>query len=245
MNPLRTLATTRRVLQQLRHDPRTMILVIGVPILLMTILKFLFDGQPHIYQMTAPLLLGIFPLFIMFLITSIATLRERTSGTLDRLMTQPISKLDFVFGYALAFSIVGLVQAAIVTIYTLTVLDVSVAGGLGLVLVTSFFAAFLGTALGLFVSAFARNEFQAVQLVMPILMPQVLLCGLFVPRDQMASGLERISNLLPLTYSVDAMREVAQHANWTADLTINLLVVLAFGIGVLLLGTVTIRRQEK
>lgn len=244
MSIRRTLATTKRVLQQLRHDPRTLALIVGVPILLMVILKFVFEERPQIYDGIAPVLLGIFPLFIMFLVTSIATLRERTSGTLDRLMTQPISKLDFVFGYALAFSLVGLVQASIVTLVTLNLLDVSVAGGVIPVLITSFFAAFLGTSLGLFVSAFARNEFQAVQLVMPILMPQVILCGLFIPRDQMATGLESISNLLPLTYSVEAMKEVAFNPEWTADLTRFLGIIGGFGVAVLLLGTITIKRRE-
>lgn len=244
MSIKRTFATTRRVLQQLRHDKRTLALIMGVPILLMVILKFVFENQPAIYNNIAPILLGIFPLFIMFLVTSIATLRERTSGTLDRLMTQPISKLDFVFGYALAFSLVGLAQAVFVTFVTLNFLDVELVGTAGLILLTSFFAAFLGTSLGLFVSAFARNEFQAVQLVMPILMPQVILSGLFIPRQQMAEKLETVSNFLPLTYSVEAMKAAATNTGWSSDLTNNLLVVVSFGVVILILGTITIRRRE-
>jgi len=183
-------------------------------------------------------------LLMMFLITSITTLRERTTGTLDRLMAGPISKLDFMFGYAIAFSLLGLVQASLVSGVTLGFLGVTVEGGAFRLIVAAVTAAFLGTSLGLFVSAFATSEFQAVELVMPILMPQVLLCGLFVARDHMADWLEKISDFLPLTYSVDAMKQVSNHADWTSDLTHDLLIILGFAIVALVLGSVTIRRRE-
>ena len=244
MSITRTLTTTNRVLRQLRHDPRTLTLIMLVPVVLLTLLKYVFQDSPLLFNHTAPILLGIFPLFIMFLVSSIATLRERTSGTLDRLMTGPIAKTDLIFGYALAFSLVGLVQAALASILMLGLLDVTVLGGTIPAIITAVFAAFLGTTLGLFVSAFARNEFQAVQLVMPILMPQVLLCGLFVDRSSMARPLELLSNILPLTYSVDAMKQVSLYAPWPWALTKDLAVVLGFGVVVLLLGAATIRRQE-
>lgn len=240
----RSLATTNRVLKQLRHDPRTTGLILLVPVFLIVILKYVFEQQPQTFNHIAPILLGIFPLVIMFLVTSIATLRERTSGTLDRLMTQPITKLDFVSGYARAFSAVGLIQASLVSLVTLGVLGVTVQGGTIPVLITAIAAAFLGTSLGLFVSAFARNEFQAVQLVMPIIMPQILLCGLFVPRQDMATWLQKISDILPLTYSVDAMQQVAMNPTWTSQLTKDLVIVVCFGIVALLLGAITIKRQE-
>ena len=245
MSARKTLATTKRVLNQLHHDKRTIGLVLLVPVLLITLLKYVFNGQPQQFNMIAPIILGIFPLIMMFLVTSIATLRERTSGTLDRLMTMPMGKLDLIFGYALAFSLVGLVQACITSFVTLGLLDVPVMGGTILILITATCAAFLGTTLGLFVSAFARNEFQAVQLVMPIVMPQVLLCGLFVARDQMARPLELLSDILPLTYSVDAMQQVALHTNWTTTLTKDLLIVCGCGVVALTLGAVTIKRQER
>ncbi len=219
-------------------------MVLLIPALLITLLKYVFHNEPQIFSGLAPIILGVFPLMMMFLITSIATLRERKSGTLDRLMTQPMSKLDFIFGYAIAFSLVGLVQASIASFVTLELLGVEVAGGAIPLLITAILAAFLGTTLGLFVSAFARNEFQAVQLVMPIMMPQVLLCGLFTPRDQMAGLLHWLSGVFPLTYSVDAMRQVALHPEWTATLTRDLLIVLGFGVAALVLGAITIRRQE-
>jgi len=179
-----------------------------------------------------------------FLVTSITTLRERTTGTFDRLMTQPISKLDVIFGYALAFSLLGLVQATLVSSVTVGLLGVTVAGGTLPLLISAVITAFLGTALGLFVSAFATSEFQAVELVMPIIMPQILLSGLFVARDQMSSFLHSLSDYLPLTYSVDAMNQITNHASWNSDLTRDLVIILACAVVALILGSVTIRRQE-
>jgi ABC-2 type transport system permease protein len=219
-------------------------MIMVVPVILLTLLKYVFNDRPLMFNSIAPILLGIFPLIMMFLITSIATLRERKSGTLDRLMTYPMSKLDFVFGYALAFSIVGFVQAVLTCVVTLWPLGVDIQGSPQPILVTAVAAALLGTSLGLFVSAFARNEFQAVQLVMPIIMPQVLLCGLFIARDQMARPLELLSDVFPLTYSVDAMKQAANNSVWTGKLTNDLMIVVGFGIVSLILGSVTIRRQE-
>jgi len=244
MSVRRTAATSGRVLLQLLHDPRTIGLIIVVPCVLITLLKYVFNGQPLVFNSVAPMILGIFPLLMMFLVTSIATLRERKTGTLDRLMTMPISKLDIVFGYAGAFSLLALVQASVVSAVTLGLLGVTVLGGTVSVLLAAVLAAFLGTSLGLFVSAFATSEFQAVELVMPILMPQILLCGLFVPRDQMARLLQWLSDAFPLTYSVDAMRQITTHVTWTGVFVRDLLIVVGCAILALILGSVTIRRQE-
>lgn len=244
MSLAKTFATAGRVLLELRHDPRTLALILLVPCLLIVILKYVFQNKPALFNNIAPMILRIFPLLMMFLITSITTLRERTSGTLDRLMTSPISKLDLIFGYVLAFSFVGLIQACLASFVTLGLLGVTVLGGTLPVLIAAVLAAILGTALGLFVSAFATSEFQAVELVMPILMPQILLCGLFVARDQMALVLRWLANILPLTYSVDAMRQATLHAGWSATFSRDLLVVALFAIAALILGSLTIRRQE-
>jgi ABC-2 type transport system permease protein len=244
MSPRKIVATAGRVLSQLRHDHRTVGLMLVLPCVLLTILKYVFDGSPQLFNSIAPMMLGIFPLFMMFLVTSITTLRERTTGTLDRLMAGPISKLDFMFGYAIAFSLIGLVQASLVSFVTIGLLGVEVEGSMVQLILAAVTAAFLGTSLGLFVSAFARSEFQAVELVMPILMPQVLLGGLFIARDQMHEVLQRISDFLPLTYSIDAMQQVTLYADWTSDFTRDLLVIAGFGVAALVLGSITIRRQE-
>ena len=243
MSIRKTITTAIRVLRQLKHDPRTLVLILGVPCFLMWLLGYIFNGDPDAFDRIAPIILGIFPLLMMFLVTSIVTLRERTTGALDRLMTMPMSKLDLLFGYAIAFSLVGLVQAILVGYVTFSLLDVSIEGSFYVLLLAVVAAAFLGTTMGLFISAFATSEFQAVQLVMPILMPQVLLCGLFIPIAAMEEPLQWVSFFLPLTYSVDAMQQVALNAEWTTDLSKDLLIVVLFGILSLVAGSLTIRRQ--
>jgi ABC-2 type transport system permease protein len=215
-----------------------------VPCGLLIIFRFVFQGNLAVYNSIAPMILGIFPLTTMFLITSIATLRERTIGTLDRLMTYPISKLDFVFGYALAFALLSLVQALLASAVVLGVLRVTVMGGTVAVLISAVVAALLGTSLGLFMSAFATSEFQAVQFLPAFIFPQLLTCGLFVARDHMAVVLQWFADIMPLTYSVDAMKQVTLHSQWTGILTRDLLVVVGFGVVALILGSTTIKRRE-
>ena len=236
-----TLAVTLRVLAQLRRDPRTIVLIVGVPCLLETLLKELFRGGPVFQHAGAPLL-GLFPFVTMFLVTSITMLRERTSGTLERLMTMPLAKLDLLAGYGLAFALVAVVQATIVSLLAFGVLDLHVAGPRILVVALAVANAVLGTALGLFVSAFAQSEFQAVQFMPAMVFPQILLCGLFVGRDQMATWLRWISDALPLTYAYDAL---AHTANDTLDgrFAVDVVVVVGCIVLALALGAVTLRRR--
>ncbi len=245
MSMRKTLATTLRVLEQLSHDPRTLVMVLVVPSILLIILRYVYDGEQLVFDSIAPMILGIFPLIMMFIITSIATLRERTIGTLDRLMTFPLSKLDFIFGYAIAFALLALLQAVIASTVVLGLLGVTVLGGTLPVLISAVVAALLGTSLGLFMSAFATSEFQAVQFMPAFVFPQLLTCGLFVARDHMATVLQWFANVMPLTYSVDAMKQVTLHATWTGALTRDLVIVIAYGAVVLVLASLTIRRKER
>lgn len=243
MSAGKTLATASRVLRQLRHDRRTIALILVIPPLLLALLKYVFAGQAQTFNAIAPPLLGVFPIIMMFLITSIATLRERRGGTLERLMTMPISKLDFIMGYAIAFSLVAAVQAAITALVLVYPLGVEIAGGTWLAILGAVLSALLGTALGLFASALARTEFQVIQFMPAFILPQLLLCGLFVARDQMSDVLEWISNILPLTYSVDLLQQISWHAEWSNRHTTDIVVIVAATIAALLLGAVTIRRR--
>jgi len=202
-------AVAARVLTQLRRDPRTIALILGVPCVLETLLKEIFAGRSEVFQHTGAPLLGLFPFVTMFLVTSITMLRERTSGTLERLMTLPLGKLDLLAGYGAAFAVVAAVQSAVVSALTFGALGLDVQGSRPLVAALAVANAVLGTALGLFVSAFARSEFQAVQFLPATVFPQILLCGLFVPRGQMAGWLRWLSDALPLTYAYDALAHAA------------------------------------
>jgi ABC-2 type transport system permease protein len=242
MNPTVTLATARRVLNQLRHDHRTLAMLIVVPCVLLSLLAWVFDGTRTFDSVGAPLL-GIFPFVIMFLVTSVATLRERTSGTLERLLTLPIAKLDLLVGYALAFGLVAVVQATVAATLAVTVLGLEVAGPFWLLLVVAVLDALLGMALGLLVSAFAATEFQAVQFMPAFVLPQFLLCGLLVPRERMDDVLRVVSDVLPLSYAVDAMRNISTQqgvdSGALGDLSVvGLAIVLALG-----LGAATLRRR--
>ncbi|MCX4724750.1 ABC transporter permease [Streptomyces sp. NPDC090052] len=243
MNVTHTLATTSRVLRQLRHDPRTIALLLLIPAVMITLLRYVFDASPQTFNSIGASLLGIFPLITMFLVTSIATLRERTSGTLERLLSLPIGKADIIAGYALAFGLLAIVQSALATALSVWLLDLNVTGSPWLLLLVALLDALLGTALGLFVSAFAASEFQAVQFMPAVIFPQLLLCGLFTPRNQMQPLLEGLSNVLPMSYAVDAMNQVMHHSAVTATFVRDIGIVGGCALLVLTLGAATLRRR--
>lgn len=242
MSIRRIWATARRILAQLLHDPRTIALMILAPCLLMTILKYVYHNQPQVFQQVAGSLLGVFPMLVMFLITSVATLRERTSGTLERLLILPITKLEFILGYAKAFGIAALVQAVLVSTFAIGPLGLRVAGSQLMLILVAILDALLGLSIGLFVSSFAKTEFQAVQFLPAVLFPQLLVSGLLAPRDSMPEFLHIISNFLPLTYAVDATKIVISGEGAIGR---DLLLIALFLVVLLLAGAVTLKRKTK
>ena len=241
MSPRILFAVAGRVLVQLRRDHRTLAMLLVLPCLLISLLWWMFEDTP-VFDMVGPALLAMFPFIVMFLVTSVTTLRERSSGTLERLLAMPMGKLDFLLGYGVAFGAIAAVQSALAVALSVGLLGLDVQGPIWLLTVVAVVDAVLGSALGLLVSAFAQTEFQAVQFMPLIVIPQILLCGLFVPRDQLPDVLEVISNLLPLSYAVDAMQTLTASAE-TADVWADLAVVAAFAAGALGLGAATLRRR--
>ncbi|MFJ7768171.1 ABC transporter permease [Streptomyces sp. NPDC097107] len=239
----RTTATATRVLRQLSHDPRTIALLMLTPCVMLFLLRYVFDGSPRTFDSIGASLLGILPLITMFLVTSIATLRERTSGTLERLLAMPLGKGDLIAGYALAFGALAIVQSALATGLTVWFLGLDVTGSPWLLLLVALLDALLGTALGLFVSAFAASEFQAVQFMPAVIFPQLLLCGLFTPRDRMHPALEAVSDVLPMSYAVDGMNEVLRHTDMTTAFVRDALFVAGCALLVLALGAATLKRR--
>ncbi|HYH34900.1 MAG TPA: ABC transporter permease [Nocardioides sp.] len=243
MSPRTLLAVTGRVLAQLRRDHRTLAMLLVVPCLLMSLLWWMFDELPgDMFDRIGPGLLALFPFIIMFLVTSVTTLRERSGGTLERLLAMPMGKLDFLGGYALAFGLVAAVQSGLAVALSVLLLDLDLAGPVWLLTVVAVADAVLGTALGLLVSAFAGTEFQAVQFMPVVVIPQILLCGLFVPRTALPGVLEAVSDALPLSYAVDAMQELTRTAD-TAAVWGDLAVVAGFALAGLALGAATLRRR--
>lgn len=244
MNGRRLFATAGRVLTQLRHDPRSIALMLIAPSLLVGLFAWLFSEQDGVFDQFGGAILALFPFIVMFLVTSITTLRERRSGTLERLMTTPLEKADFILGYALAFGLMAVLQAVITVSFAVGVCGLDVDGPLwqlGLVAVVD---ALLGTALGLLASAFAQTEFQAVQFMPLLVFPQIILGGLFMPRDQMPDVLYAISDWLPLSYAIDTINAVtAGDEEW--DVFGPLLIVVAFAVGALVLAALTLRRRTR
>jgi ABC-2 type transport system permease protein len=239
----RTRATAQRVLLQLRHDPRTIALLLVVPCVLEILVHALFTDRPQVFQELGVPLLGLFPFIAMFIVTSITMLRERVSGTLERLLTTPIARGDLLVGYGLAFALVAAVQATLVSVLSFGLLGLDAGHATLAVVVLAIANAVLGMTLGLFASAFARTEFQAVQFMPAFVLPQILLCGLIVPRDQMAGWLEAISAVLPLTYAYDALARLASSDPVGARFWVDLAVILGFTALSLTLGAATLRRR--
>jgi ABC-2 type transport system permease protein len=249
LSPRLTAATARRVLRQLRHDHRTIAMMLVLPSLLLGLLYLLWKdvptlpGQPGVFDRVGLTMLGVFPFVVMFLVTSIAMLRERTSGTLERLMTTPLARLDLLLGYGLAFGLMAALQALVTVTVATTVYDLDVAGSIWLVVLIAVVDAVLGVALGLLASAFARSEFQAVQFMPVIVLPQFFLCGLLVAREQMAGWLQAISDVLPLTYAVEALQEVGRSAAETGTMWRDVAVVAGAALLALALAAATLRRR--
>ncbi|QIK68295.1 ABC transporter permease [Nocardioides sp. HDW12B] len=247
-----TLAVAARVLRQVRRDHRTLAMLVVLPSVVLTLLWWMFREVPTVvgspFDSLGPPLLAIIPFIVMFLVTSVTTLRERTSGTLERLLSMPVGKLDLLGGYAVAFGLLALVQSTLAVAVCVGLLGLAVEGPVAVLVVVAVADAVLGTALGLLVSAFAATEFQAVQFMPLVVIPQILLCGLFVPTDQMPSVLGAVASVLPLTYAVEAMQAVAGGGSSTwdgvaGDVGVDLLVVLAFAVVALGLGAATLRRR--
>ena len=237
-----TWATARRVLDQVRRDRRTVALMLVVPSLLLTLFKYVFEDQPETFDRVGGPLVGLFPFIIMFLITSITMLRERTTGTLERLMSLPLSKLDLLAGYGIAFALVAAVQASVTAAVAFGLLGLDVEGSIPVVVALAVLNALLGVALGLLASAFAQTEFQAVQFLPAFVLPQILLCGLLVPRDRMAEALEWLSVLLPLTWAYDGLARAVAVGD-AALIARDAAIVVGVTLLALALGAATLRRR--
>jgi ABC-2 type transport system permease protein len=245
MNPTIALAVFLRVVRQLQRDPRTVALLLGVPIVLLALVRFIVNAADPTFDRFGLPLLGIFPLTSMFLVTSIAMLRERTSGTLERQLTLPMAKADLLAGYGLAFGAVAVVQAAIAVAVGVALLGLETAGPIWAVVLLAVGNAVLGMAMGLFVSAFAATEFQAVQFMPAFLLPQLLLCGLVVTRDQMATPLHWLSSVLPMTFAFEGLDELRASSSFTAEAATDLVVVALMAVAALGLGAATLRRRTE
>lgn len=238
----RSWAVAVRVWQQLSHDHRSVALIVVMPTVLITFFYWVYESRPDIFGMIGPALIGLFPFTIFFLITSVTMVRERTSGTLERLMTTPLARGELIAGYAIALGVASFAQAAVTTGASMWFFDLELEQPWG-VLLFAVVSSVVGTALGLLASAFARTEFQAVQFMPLAIIPQFLLCGLLVPREDMATPLYWLSEVLPLSHLTDAFALLAVEADFSQELLIDLGILVLFAVVFLTLASLTLRRK--
>ena len=218
-----------------------MVLILLVPIVVMTIIWVSFP-ETGTLDYIAPALLGTFTLFFVFLLTGISFLRERSQGTMERLMASPVSRIDIVLGYILGFSLFAVAQSLIILLFTIFVLQVQYQGALWQIFVFLIIITVMALNLGLFASTFARTEFQVVQFIPLVIVPQVLLGGIFWPVEQMPTYLEYIAKVLPLTYAVDGLKGIMLQGQTLLGVSLDLGVLVAFAIALIVLGAVALRR---
>jgi ABC-2 type transport system permease protein len=249
LSPQAYLATTGRILRQLAGDHRSVAMILVVPSIIITLMYFMFQNAPHRPGAPSPfnnaclIMLGVFPLIIMFLITSITMQRERVSGTLERILTTPLRRLDLLAAYGTAFSIAAAAQASLACVVAFWLLGFETAGNPMLVFAIAIINAVLGVGLGLLCSAFARTEFQAVQFMPVVIVPQLLLCGIIVPRALLPEWLQWISNALPASYALEALQQVGANADLTATAARDIAIVVGFAVVALCLAAATLRRR--
>jgi ABC-2 type transport system permease protein len=231
----------RRIMQQLRHDPRTIALLLVVPSALVGLLAWSLVNRPGNFDALGPRLLGVFSLTVMFLVTSVTTLRERTNGTLERLLTMPLAKAELILGYAGAFGVVAIVQSALVSTLSYSWYGLAHQGIPWRISAVALCAGLLGTAFGLALSALAKTEFQAVQFMPAFILPQLLLCGLMVPVAQLPTGMRNVADVLPMTAAVHAITP-AQTTSYYAE---QFAVMVAYIVVALIAGSTTLRRRTK
>jgi ABC-2 type transport system permease protein len=230
-----------RLMRQLVRDRRTLGLILIVPLVVMSLIGLSFPEE-DILDYIAPAMLATLALFFSFLLTGISFLRERSQGTMERLMASPVSRLDIVIGYLFGFFIFALTQTLIVVLFTIYVFDINFLGDLWQILVFQIVVITGSVTLGIFTSTFARNEFQMVQFIPLILFPQVFLCGVIWPVEQMPDYLQWLSKMLPLTYAVDGLREIMLSGANLIDVGFELGMLVGFMVSVSILAALTLRR---
>ncbi|MBI4329573.1 MAG: ABC transporter permease [Chloroflexi bacterium] len=238
----RTLAIAQRLVRQIRRDRRTMALMVVAPVVVLTLIGLSFAERSQVLDFIAPAVLATFSLLFVFLLTGIGFLRERASGTLDRLLATPVGRFDLLVGYLLGFLGFAALQALIILLYTVYVLNVTFRGNLWEVILFLLVLTATSVNLGIFVSTFAHNEFQVMQFIPLLLAPQIFLSGIFLRVGEMPGYLQAIATVLPLRYAVDGLRALMLEGAHLPDVARELAILVGIGVVVLGLASLTVRR---
>jgi ABC-2 type transport system permease protein len=238
-----TFAIALRVMLQVVRDRRTIALIFIAPLLIATIAGFSIADKITL-DMASPGILATLILFFGFLITGISFLRERTQGTLERMLVSPISRMDIVAGYLLGLLVFALLQTLVMFFYMVYVIGIHYQGNLWQILIFQVLIGINAVSLGTFFSAFARNEFQMVQFIPIVIIPQVFTSGLFIPVNQLPVVLEWMSKFLPLTYGVEGIKALMLQGQSLLDIGKDIGILAAFAVTFLVLAALTLKQKS-
>lgn len=228
----------RRILLGLRGDRRTLALVVVVPIFVIWLFSEIFERP----EFAAPALLGVFVFFLTYILTAIGFLRERTAGTLERLLVSPISRNGLVLGYVIGFGYLATVQSLVLAGSGVVFLDIEFEHGVWLFLLIELLGAFTALGIGIVLSLFAQNEFQVMQFIPAIISPQVILGGAFVPIEDMPEYLEFAARLFPITYLIDGMDYVIFDAGTAQEFWFAVVVLAIYTVASIAVASLVVRQ---
>jgi ABC-2 type transport system permease protein len=231
----------RRSIQQLARDHRTIGLIIIVPLVIASLIGVSIPNKAMLNQ-TLPALLATLILFFGFLLSGISFLRERSQGTRERLMASPVSRLDIILGYLIGFLLFAIIQTLVLFFYTVYVINVDFLCELWQIILFQVLIGILSVCLGIFISAFARNEFQMIQFIPLIIVPQVFICGVLFPVNTLPDWLQWIARFLPLTYGVDGIRAMMLEGKGLVDIGKEIAVLAGYAIALMALAGISLRR---
>ena len=238
----RKLAIAARIAREIRRDRRSLALIIGAPIIVMSLIGFSFQDQKSVLNEVAPALIATMAMFFVFVLTGISFLRERSQGTLERLLSTAVSRSDLLIGYLAGFLIFALAQSIIILMYTLFVVDVDYAGKIWDIIAILLIVTIASVSMGIFISTFAKNELQVVQFIPLLIAPQIFLSGMILPTSQLPKYFQVVSGALPLTYVNRALRDIILRGASLTDVSTEITVLILFAIGMLTAAAITVRK---
>ena len=215
----RKFAIAGRIVREIRRDRRSVALIIGAPIIVMSLIGFSFQDQKSVLNQVAPALIATMAMFFVFVLTAISFLRERSQGTLERLLSTAVTRSDLLVGYLAGFLLFALIQSIIFLMVTVA-----------------------SVSMGIFISTFAKNEFQVVQFIPLLIAPQIFLSGVILPTSQLPGYFQGLSGILPLTYANRALRDIMLRSESLADVSAEIGVLALFAVRMLVAAAVTVRR---
>ena len=202
------------------------------------------EEESDFFDTLFPVLIGFFVFFFVFLISGISLLRERTKKTLERLLATPVKRSEIIFGYMTGYGLFAIIQTILIVVYATYILNLTIAGNLLWVFVINLLIAFVALAMGLFVSTFASSEFQMMQFIPLVVVPQIFFAGI-IPLDTMAHWVQTIGKFLPLSYAGDALTNVMYKGQDFDAIAVDLAILVLFALIFTIANILGLRKYRK